>query len=65
MSFEDGSVIKQIINIDADLCFKMSSSTATTCLTQGEPIVDPVINTVIAYEMIEDHIDLVARPERK
>jgi hypothetical protein len=63
VSLEDGSVIKQIISIDADLCFKMNASTSTTCLTQGDPIVDPVTNTIIAYEMIEDHVDLIPRPD--
>ena len=63
VSLEDGTVIKQTISVDADVCFKMNSSSATTCLTQGEPIIDPVTNTIIAYEMIEDHIDLIAKSD--
>ncbi len=61
VSLEDGTVIKQTISVDADLCFKLNSSSATTCLTQGEPIIDPVTNTIIGYEMIENHIDLIAK----
>lgn len=63
VSLEDGSVIKQTISIDADICFKQNSHSSTTCFTQGSPIVDPVTDAVIGYEMIEDHIDLVARPD--
>lgn len=61
VSLDDGTVIKQTINISAEICFKQSSSSLTTCLTQGDPIVDPQTNTVIGFEMIEDHIDLVAK----
>jgi len=61
VSLEDGSVIKQTIYSHADLCFKMNSDSATTCLTQGEPIYDPTTNTVIGFEMIEERIELVAK----
>jgi len=60
VSRNDGSVIMQTIRTSADVCFKKSSDSATTCLTQGEPLFDPVSNTVIGFEMIEEHIDLVA-----
>jgi len=63
VSLEDGSVIKQSIDGHADICFKQSSSSSTTCLTEGDAIVDPVTNTVIGFEMIENHIDLVARQD--
>lgn len=62
VSLEDGTVIKQMIDSDADICFKQNSSSATTCLSEGAPIVDSATNTVIGIEMIENHIDLVARP---
>lgn len=58
---EDGSVIRQTINIDADLCFKQISSSETTCFRQGDPIVNPETNLIVGYEMIEDHIDLIPR----
>lgn len=61
VSLQDGTVIKQSIDVGADICFKQSSSSLTTCLTQGDAIVDPVTNTIIGFEMIEDHIDLVAK----
>ena len=61
VSLEDGSVIKQLIDVDADICFKQSTSSSTTCLTQGEPIFDAVTSTVIGFEMIENRIELVAK----
>ncbi len=63
VSLEDGSVVKQTIDSDADLCFKLNSQSTTTCLTQGAPIVDPVTNTIVGFKMIEGHIDLVARSQ--
>lgn len=63
VSLEDGSVIKQTIISGADLCFKMNTESSTTCLTQGAPVFDPASNTVIGYEMIEDHIELIAKSD--
>lgn len=63
VSLEDGSVIMQTIQSNADLCFKTNWESATTCLTQGDPVVDPATNTVIGFEMIEDHIELVAKSD--
>jgi hypothetical protein len=61
VSLEDGSVIKQTIFSSADLCFKKSSDSLTTCLTQGAPVFASDSNTIIGYEMIEEHIELVAK----
>lgn len=63
VSLDDGSVIKQTIRSSADLCFKKNSESATTCLTQGDPVFDPITNAVIGFEMIEDHIDLIAKSD--
>lgn len=61
VSLEDGSVIKQTINFIADVCFKKITSSETSCFTQGDPIIDPETNAILGYEMIEAHIDLIAR----
>lgn len=63
VSLEDGSIIKQTINSSADFCFKSNSASTTTCLTQGEPVIDPATNTVVGFKMIEDRIDLVAKSD--
>lgn len=63
VSLEDGSVIMQTIESSADLCFKTNWDSATTCLTQGAPVYDPTTRAVIGFEMIEDHIELVAKSD--
>lgn len=63
VSLEDGSVIMQTIHSSADLCFKKNWDSATTCLTQGNPVYDPTTSAVIGFEMIEDHIELVAKSD--
>ncbi|MDH3305025.1 MAG: hypothetical protein OEM50_01030 [Gammaproteobacteria bacterium] len=63
VSLEDGSVIKQTIISSADLCFKMNAESSTTCLTQGAPIFDPDSDSIIGYEMIEEHIELIAKSD--
>ena len=63
VSLEDGSVIKQTINSNADLCFKTSTASSTTCFTQGAAIVSRDTNTVIGFEMTEFQIDLVAKTD--
>lgn len=61
VSLADGTIVKQTIDVDADICFKLNSSTSTICLTQGEAIVDPLSNAVIGYNMVRAEIDLVAK----
>ena len=58
---EDGSVIRQTIDVDADFCFKHISSNETTCFRQGDAIINPETDLIVGYEMIEDHIELIPR----
>ena len=62
VSLGDGSVIMQTIHTDADICFKLNSDSATTCLTRGEPVYDPETDAVVGYRMVEEQIELVAKP---
>ena len=61
VSLEDGTVIKQVIDVDAEICFKNINDSRTTCLLQGAPIIDAATNETIGFEMIENTIELVAR----
>ena len=63
VTLDDGRVIMQTIDAGADFCFKQNSDSSTTCFTRGEPVIDPGTNTVIGFEMIENHIDLIAKSD--
>lgn len=63
VSLEDGSVIMQTIQTSADICFKQNSSSSTTCLTQGDPVIDPRTSSIIGFEMIEERIQLVGKSD--
>ena len=63
VSLEDGTVIKQAISVDADICFKQSTNSSTLCFTQGDAIFDATSNTLIGFEMIEERIDLIAKTD--
>ena len=63
VSLEDGTVIKQTISVDADICLKQSTSSSTLCFSQGDAIFDAATNTLIGFEMIEERIDLVAKAD--
>ncbi|MBT8078478.1 MAG: hypothetical protein KJO31_07855 [Gammaproteobacteria bacterium] len=61
VSLEDGTVIKQMISVNADICFKQNTNSATICLTEGEPVLDESTNAVIGFQMIENEIELIAK----
>ena len=63
VSREDGSVIMQTIDSGADLCFKTSVASSTTCFSQGAAILSPDRNTIVGFEMTEYQIDLVAKTD--
>jgi hypothetical protein len=58
VSLEDGSMIRQDVQLDADICMKVNEETATTCLTRSEPIMDAEGHHVIGYRMRRTQIDL-------
>lgn len=64
VSLEDGSVVQQMIDSEADICFKSVSSSATTCFHQGAAIIDEETNTVVGFEMREEEIELIAGSSR-
>ncbi len=59
VSLEDGSIIRQDIAANADVCMKSIDSPATTCFQQGAPILDGDI--VIGYEMHRSEIQLLPK----
>lgn len=63
VSLDDGTVIMQKIDSSADVCFKINSDSATTCLRAGIPVVNPDTDEVVGYEMIRERIDLIAKSD--
>ena len=60
VSLEDGSIVRQTVELGADICVKALESATTTCLTQGEPIVNNS-GIVVGYEMLAETIELQGR----
>lgn len=60
VSLDDGSIIRQTVQLNADICVKALDSPTTNCLTQGEPIVNNR-GVVVGYEMSAETIELHGR----
>jgi len=61
VSLQDGSIVKQDIDLDADICMKSNASSVTTCLYKGDPIFDPDTDQLIGYHMQSEQVDLYGR----
>lgn len=61
VSLNDGSIVGQQIDANADVCMKANGSPMTTCLTRGTPLMDTTGRTVIGYQMVETEIELIPR----
>ena len=60
VSLNDGSIIRQTVNLEADICMKALDNATTTCLSKGEAIVNN-LGVVVGYEMIPETIELRGR----
>jgi hypothetical protein len=60
VSLEDGTIIRQDVDIDADVCMKSSTDAATTCFKRGEPIFSADELHIIGYYMDRSEISLYA-----
>lgn len=60
VSLEDGSIIRQDIDIDADVCMKTNTDVATTCFKRAEPIFSTDNLHIIGYYMERSEISLYA-----
>ena len=61
VSLQDGSIVKQDIDLDADICMKSNASSVTTCLYKGDPIFDPDTDQIIGYHMQSEQVDLYGK----
>lgn len=51
VSLEDGQLVMQHIDVDADFCMKSNENPETRCFKRGEPIYDADAITIVAYHL--------------
>lgn len=56
VSLDDGSLIRQDVSVDADVCMKSASAPQTVCFRRGAPIHRD--DQIIGYEMDRTEIEL-------
>ncbi len=61
VSLDDGQLVMQHIDVDAEFCMKSNADPATRCFSRGQPIYDPATATVIAYQLETSELDLYAK----
>ena len=57
VSRADGSIVRQTVQLGADICVKALESSTTTCFTQGEPVVNNR-GVIVGYEMLAETLEL-------
>ncbi|MEN7344086.1 MAG: hypothetical protein AAAFM81_14130 [Pseudomonadota bacterium] len=57
VSRHDGSVVRQHVAVDADICLKAAETPETTCFKKGAPLFDR-FGTFVGYEMLEQRVSL-------
>ncbi len=58
VTLEDGTLVKQEISVDADVCMKINGESHTTCYREGNPIYDPRTSAIIGYRMQKTQVRL-------
>lgn len=61
VSLDDGQLVMQHVDIDADFCMKSNAQPETRCFKRGEPIYDTDATTIVAYRLEARNLDLHAR----
>jgi hypothetical protein len=61
VSLQDGSIVGQEIDADADICMKANEESLTTCLKRGDPVLGNGGQSIIGYRMEQTEIHLVAQ----
>jgi len=57
VGLEDGTFVRQTVTLGADICVKQLDNPTTTCLRQGDAIVNDM-GVVVGYEMLSETIEL-------
>ena len=59
VSLQDGSIIGQEIDANADICMKINEASLTTCLKRGDPLLDEAGGSIVGYRMVQTEIHLL------
>jgi len=57
VGLEDGSIVRQTLALDADVCMKELNNSTTRCLTRGDAILNSE-GLIVGYEMVSETIEL-------
>ncbi len=60
VGLEDGSIVRQTLALDADICMKELNNSTTRCLTRGDAILNSE-GLIVGYEMVSETIELQGR----
>ena len=52
MALDNGTVIRETANVDADVCLRNVALDLTLCYAKGTPRIDPVTGEVVGHEMV-------------
>lgn len=61
VSLDNGQLVLQHVDIDADICMKSNASPETRCFKRGEPIYDVDASTIVAYHLELRNLSLHAK----
>lgn len=51
VSLDDGQLVMQHIDVDAEVCLKSNAQPETRCFKRGAPIYDTDATTIVAYHL--------------
>ena len=61
VSLDDGRMVLQHVDIDAEFCMKINANPATRCFARGDAIYDPATAAVVAYQLESSDFDLYSK----
>ncbi len=61
VSLDDGQLVMQHIDVDAEICMKSNDDPTTRCFARGAAIFDPLTDAVVAYRLESSELDLYAK----
>ena len=57
VSLDDGTIVRQTVDLGHEICMKSAENATTTCLSRGDPVFNQH-GSLVGYEMYSDIIEL-------